>query len=406
MWYNCQHRKGVAAMKIQKRIAIALLLILTLTGCGGNREERKIAAEERRTRRRCAEIVSMYQALYDAAPKREPESPWDAPELPQQDIDTVEQALIDRGLCVVDSGADSPEYLANSEKFYQFLDAVEQNENVSREVLRIRPSGALSYRLFSHRDGTTTLYSMTYSPDETVEPDYEVYRICETKLTEQGNFYYRIHPEDDHHYANYTRLRLKQPDKELWQQCARYVLAGGYTGTNIFLSNWTEKDFSGLCFNDVWEYLYRYQNGARFSPDGYTFDTDKNCYRIPAAEFEGVILPFFQLSQENLRQLAGYDSESDSYPWRQIESNDYVFYLNYYTIEPEVTAFRNHSDGTVSITVALLSTDLGVDCLFSHELTVRPQADGSFQFVGNRMLTQTELGLPFCDPRLTWEIAG
>ena len=83
-----------------------------------------------------------------------------------------------------------------------------------------------------------------------------------------------------------------------------------------------------------------------------------------------------------------------------------MFYLNYYTIEPEVTAFRNHSDGTVSITVALLSTDLGVDCLFSHELTVRPQADGSFQFVGNRMLTQTELGLPFCEPRLTWEIAG
>lgn len=153
MCYNCQHRKGVAAMKIQKQIAVALLLLLTLTGCGGSGEEREIAAEERSARRRCAEIVSMYRELYDAAPKREPESRWDAPELPQQDIDAVEQVLIDRGLCVVDSSADSPEYLANSEKFYQFLDAVEQNANASQEVLRIRPSGALSYRLFSHRGG-------------------------------------------------------------------------------------------------------------------------------------------------------------------------------------------------------------------------------------------------------------
>ena len=127
---------------------------------------------------------------------------------------------------------------------------------------------------------------------------------------------------------------------------------------------------------------------------------------IPAAEFESAVLPFFKLDAQTLRQLADYDAQTDSYPWRQVESNDYAFYLSYYTIEPEVTACRTNADGTLALTVEARSTDLGIDCLFSHEVTVRPMEDGGFQFVGNRVLSQTEKGLPYCEPRSTWDIAG
>ena len=72
-------------------------------------------------------------------------------------------------------------------------------------------------------------------------------------------------------------------------------------------------------------------------------------------------------------------------------------------IEPEVTACQTDGDGTITLTVEMLSTDLKTDCLFAHELTVRPLEDGGFQFVGNRVTYRTEYGLPYCEPRLSWQ---
>ena len=41
----------------------------------------------------------------------------------------------------------------------------------------------------------------------------------------------------------------------------------------------------------------------------------------------------------------------------------------------------------------MLSTDLKTDCLFAHEVTVRPLENGRFQYVGNKVTYQTEYGL-------------
>ena len=348
----------------------------------------------------------MYRDLYDAAPKQEAENQWEDQTLPQESIDGIEKCLLDKGLDILDSSEDCPDYFVNAEHFHQFWEAVQNNRNASQEIIAIRPSGALSYRLLTHQDGITYAYSLIYSLDGEGDPDYEVHQVYGAELTEQENFYYRISPEDTGHYASYALIRLKKPDPELWSLYSKYILAGGYSAANIFLTDWTEDDFTKLCFNDLWEYLYRYQNGAQFWPDGCAYDEDRSCYLIPAEEFESTVLPFFQLDVQTLRQLGQYDAQTDTYPWHQVDSNDYTFYLSYYTIEPEVIACRTNADGTLSLTVQVLSTDLGIDCLFSHEVTVRPTEGSGFQFVGNKMLSQTEYGLPFCEPRLTWEKAG
>lgn len=385
--------KGIAAC------LIALCLLLCACGAPG-------AGQERDIQKRCRQIVSLYRDLYDSAQKEPAADRWEEQTLSQQSIDAIEARLLERGLDVIDSSADCPGYFVNAEHFRQFWDSVQRDEEASQEVIAIRDSGALSYRLLTHQDGTTYVYSLVYSLAGEEDPDYEMHQVYGAELTEQGNFYYRINPEDDCHYANYTLIRLQKPDQELWELYSKYILAGGYTATNIFLTDWTEDDFSPLCFNDLWEYVYRYRTGTQFWPDGCAYDKSRNCYLIPAAEFESAVLPFFKLDAQTLRQLADYDAQTDSYPWRQVESNDYAFYLSYYTIEPEVTACRTNADGTLALTVEARSTDLGIDCLFSHEVTVRPMEDGGFQFVGNRVLSQTEKGLPYCEPRLTWDIAG
>ena len=115
------------------------------------------------------------------------------------------------------------------------------------------------------------------------------------------------------------------------------------------------------------------------------------------------MLPYFKIDRDTFRDLAQYHAETDSYPWRQIETNDFVFYLSYYMMEPEVTAYLVNAAGTITLTVEILSTDLKTDCLFAHEITVRPLENGGFQYVGNKVTYQTGYGLPYLQPRLSWD---
>ena len=74
---------------------------------------------------------------------------------------------------------------------------------------------------------------------------------------------------------------------------------------------------------------------------------------------------------------------------------------DYPAIEPYITGYCEQADGTLTLQISCLSTDIPTDCLFSHELTVRNLPDGSFQYVSNRITYQTELGLPNSAPRLS-----
>lgn len=399
------NKKGLNFMKFRKILVLLLLTVLFLTACAHPNGQLDTGMQKQ-IEKRCAEIVSMYQELYSHADQEVPENRWEEPALAQSSIEAIEEHLQNAGLDVVNTNGIYPEYLTNGENFYSFWAAVQQNRDAQQEVITIRPSGALGYRLFTYQNGKAFVYTMVDSLDDSLDPDYEVHEILDWDVTDRGNFYYRIYPEGDKHFANYTLIRLKKPDEELWDLNLKYIMAGGYIATNLFLANWTEEDFTGLCFNDLWEYLYRYENGTQFWPEGYEYSTEQRCYKIPAEEFEQVILRYFDIDVQTLRALAQYHADENYYPWHQIETNDYAFYLSYYTIDPEVTAYRVNSDGTIAITVQMISTDLKTDCLFSHEVTVRPLENGGFQFVGNQVLSQGEYGLPFCEPRLTWKEAG
>ena len=351
---------------------------------------------------RCKEIASMYYDLYVRADKTEPQSKWDDPVLSQSSIDAIENLLMEAGLDVIDTNGIYPSHLATADNFYRFWDNAEQGRSTQQEIIAICENGALSYRLFIHQDGITYVHSMGYSIDEKSEINYEKHKVLEWKLTDKGNFYYRIYPAGDKTYSDYTLIRMVEPNTELYDLTMKYIWAGGYLGTNLFLMDWTEEAWGNLSFNDLWDCLYYDYYGEQFWPDGYAYILEQNCYKIPAVEFEKVVLPYFDIDLDTFREMAQYDAHGDYYPWRMIRTNDFVF-LYYYTVEPEVTGYKVNSDGTVTLTVEMLSTDLKTDCLFAHEVTIRPLEDGNFQFVGNKITYQTEYGLPYCEPRLTWD---
>ena len=227
---------------------------------------------------------------------------------------------------------------------------------------------------------------------------FERHPVQEWMLTENGNFYYRLFPAGDKHYADFQLIRTTAPDKAYFAALEQYILPVDYYYVNLLITDWSEPDFSGVSFNDLFDRLFSLQKGSQPDVSRYSQD-EAGIYRIPAAEFEAAVLPYFDLSPQALRDAAGFDAETETYPWRPIETNDMERYA-YPAVEPYITKIRNNADGTKTLLVSVLSTDIPTDCLFSHELTVR-DTPGGFQFVSNRVTYQTELGLPNGEPRLT-----
>ena len=400
-------------MKLNRLIGLMILVIL-LSACSGpddgsqpsisnghSTPESQSDPIQEMIEQRCKEITSMYYDLYVSADKTEPQSKWDDPVLSQSSIDAIENLLIEAGLDILDSNGVYPSHLVTADNFYRFWDDAAQGQSTEQEIIAICENGMLSYRLFIHQDGVTYVHSMGYSIDGDSETNYEKYKVLEWELTDEGNFYYRIYPAGDKHYSDFALIRMVEPDVELYDLTMKYIWAGGYIGSNLFLMDWTESDWGNLSFNDVWDCLYYDYYGEQFWPEGYEYIWEQDCYNIPAAEFEKVVLPYFDIELDTFREMAQYDAEGDYYPWRMIQTNDFVF-LYYYTVEPEVTEYKVNSDGTITLTVEMLSTDLATDCLFAHEVTVRPLENDKFQYVSNKITYQTEYGLPFCEPRLTW----
>ena len=53
----------------------------------------------------------------------------------------------------------------------------------------------------------------------------------------------------------------------------------------------------------------------------------------------------YNIDIETFQALARYDAEGNYYPWRPLNTNDFVL-IWYYNVDPEVTAYAVNPDGT------------------------------------------------------------
>lgn len=356
----------------------------------------------------CEKIMDLYFDYYVTAEKLPPQNAWDDFSLSNESISHIEDILVAAGYNVLISNGAYPDYLEDSEAFLDFWERAQQSENVEYEIVHIAPSGALSYQLFLCENGTAHYCSMIYSFDQEDVPfvfNFELHTILDWELSDKGNFYFRIYPAGDKHYADYALIRLYPSDEKLYDMTEKYISTIGYNAINLFLINWSEQDFGAVSFNDLWDALYFKRYGQQFVPDDYRLHTDPYSYQIPADEFESIILPYFNIDLNELRTKAHYSAEGNYYPWRPFLTNDVVWYY-YPTTFPEVTSYRMNADGTMTLSVEVLSTDLKTDCLFSHDVTVRLLENGSFQYVGNQITYQTEYGLPPAESRFEVDEMG
>ena len=388
-------------MKLRNLCCVAgILSALLLSGCVQQGD-----SEKDRILKRCEEIGAVYYDAYISAEKTAPSDSWSEQTLSQSSIDAIEQLLADAGFDIMNTDGVYPAYLSTAQNLYDFWDQVQRGESARQEIIRVTDAGNLSYMLFAWKNGEAFHYSMQYGVEDGSVLYYEKHEILDWELTGKGNFYYRIYPAGDKHYDDYSLIRTTAPDRALYDMALRCIIPVGYITTNLFVCDWTEEELGALSLNDLWEYFYYSYYAEQFCPDESAYLADRNCYMIPAAEFEKIVMPYFDIDLETFREKADYNAQGDYYPWRQLLTND-VDHLWYYACTPEVTACRKNTDGTVTLTVEVLSTDLKTDCLFAHEVTIRPLENGGFQYVGNKVTYQTEYGLPEDRPRLQWNWFG
>ena len=294
-------------------------------------------------------------------------------------------------------------YLETPEPLLSFWEQAKAGQDCSVELVRRKDAHVLSYQKLSVERGKpyAQFLRCEQNADGTVTiSNFERFAVQDWQMTDAGNFYYRLFPTGDKHSSDYQLIRTVPPDRSHLAMLERYVLPIDYYYVNLLITDWSEPDFAGVSFNDLFDRLYALRFHCQPDAADYAQDETTGAFRIPSGEFERVVLPYFSVSAENLRTLAGYDAQTDCYPWRPIRTNDMELY-DYPTTEPYITDVRENPDGTTTLLLSCLSTDVPTDCIFSHELTIRALSSGGFEYVSNRVTFQTEHGLPNAAPRLS-----
>lgn len=116
------------------------------------------------------------------------------------------------------------------------------------------------------------------------------------------------------------------------------------------------------------------------------FDAEDYSNGIPKEEFESLIMEYLPVTAEQIQEYAVFDEKNQTYVWVRLGCLNYAPTF-FGTSLPEVIDIKENEDGTVTLTVdAVCDMVICDDAVITHELTVKFADDGSFQYLGNKIL--------------------
>lgn len=356
------------------------------------------SSEAEEIRSKCQEIALLCNDLMvNGETETSPYFPYDTT-LTQSAIDDVEALLAEAGYPVINSDSKYPEYLENSDGLKHFFELTEKGENAQQSIICVSLRNSIYYITFQYADGTLYYVNATISWDEDGKitvADPSKLETIDWGMTYNGYFYYQIYPLD-RHWSACSSIRLEPTDKELYDLYLEYLTPVGYP-SGVFTLDWDKSNYGDLCFNDLFEALYKERYGDWVYEKDYEYYPEMQCSLIPTNIFENTILPYFQISLDEFRASTLYMKDKNAYPWQTLNCSNIIYCP---TLTPEVTKCRDNEDGTFTIVVDVLCFDYKCFPMFTHEITIKPNIDGGFQYVANRVTYQDEKGVPAATPRL------
>lgn len=305
--------------------------------------------------------------------------------------------LGENGYVAVDS--ENQVDMVGAEQAVAFCKAVEEKKSAALIIIVIQDLGFRKFDLET-KDGNVNIVRGYYQYDQNGCPrnkstvsypadiwqyTEEGYLIFEGSYFSEEDFVLTLSEGSEH-----TVLRVLPLDETCRELNRKYILPVGYGRNNIFLADWNEGNFEELDFYDVFDIFYPvlYQQ-----PVPYAADENLGAgvvYQIPEEIFENVIMTYFNIDKEALRQETTYSAENAAYEYRprgfyEVEYPDIPY--------PEVVDYmvsdadEENPDGTITLVINAVYPNGNTSMSYSHRTVIRPLNEEGFQFVSNEMIS-------------------
>lgn len=314
------------------------------------------------------------------------------------------EKLGESGVVAIDS--DNKVDMTNAGLMMQFLSSMESGEHAKVLVLQVFYNGglnAIDITTDKGKVGVEQTY-FTFQDNQLCQTSHSEFAADYCEYSDEGylliegswhspEMYVLTMSEKEEHIA----LRVEPLDEQTRLLCEQYIAPVSYNLNNMFITNWSQDNYSNLDFYDIFERFYKETYGKACP---YTMNDDLsvgNEYEIPAEEFENVIMQHFKVRSKELHTLLRYDAEKKAYIYRPRGFNEFDYAKVPY---PEVISYEENDDGIVTLTVNAVYPNGNTSKLFSHRVTVA-NTDGRYYYLSNEMLGDDELNLWWHADRLT-----
>lgn len=284
--------------------------------------------------------------------------------------------------------------MKNYDKMENFLEACLEGKCSTIVVYEIRSHGGIGRTeyIFDGTDMYVFCINAAWNEKNDVEVSHASYmKIKEWRYSDKGWFCYKLcvpeYPEVSEIVDGSCLIRVKpmtEEQRELSEKCVQGI---GYQGNNLLCSDWDVNHLDKLDYNAIFEFLYAMKYNKNFNPEYYPDG-------IPKQEFESLIVEYLPITVEEIREYAAFDEKNQTYLYAGLGCVSYA--PTYFgTSLPEVTDIKENADGTVTLTVdAVCDMVICNDAVITHELTVKLEKDGSFRYLGNKILNNGEKDIP------------
>ena len=276
--------------------------------------------------------------------------------------------------------------MENYKRFSSFLAKAQEKQKGSGVIYEVHSEGSIGREKFIYDGKDMFLLASNASWDDNGKPiiTFVSYtRIKKWRYSRKGWFCYELcvpeYPEVTEMVDGSCLIRIKPMSdnkRKLSRKCVRGL---AYQGNNILCSNWDQEHMQKIDYNGLYEYLYAMKYKKKFNGKKYPSG-------IPKDQFEQLIMEYLPVSREDIEKYASYNEKKKTYDWMRLGCFNYA--PNFFgTSIPEVTKIKHNSNGTVTLTVdAVCEMVLCNEAVSTHELTVKFNKDGSFRYLGNKIL--------------------
>ena len=276
--------------------------------------------------------------------------------------------------------------MENYKRFSSFLAKAQEKQKGSGVIYEVHSEGSIGREKFIYDGKEMFLLASNASWDDNGKPiiTFVSYtRIKKWRYSRKGWFCYELcvpeYPDVTEMVDGSCLIRIKPMSdnkRKLSRKCVRGL---AYQGNNILCSNWDQEHMQKIDYNGLYEYLYAMKYKKKFNGKKYPSG-------MPKDQFEQLIMEYLPVSREEIEKYASYNEKKKTYDWMRLGCFNYA--PNFFgTSIPEVTKIKHNSNGTVTLTVdAVCEMVLCNEAVITHELTVKFNKDGSFRYLGNKIL--------------------